>query len=421
MDYRAKNIVVCLDGTGNQIEENISNVLKLYRALDKPIGAEANQIVFYDQGVGTIGQTNTWGVLRQKFTAVWGLATGLGLDDNVLRAYDFIVRHFREERVKGEDGQTRTVRDRICIFGYSRGAHTARVLAAFIHNIGILKPEQLHLSGAALTAYKRANANTGDGEIAEFRRITQTNSHAVHFLGLWDTVSSMIIPKPGRLLMPSVENLKNTSDNPGVRVCRHAMSIDEARYMFRVDAWKEGQEFKPNPYLPEKVADQDCEQVWFAGHHGDIGGGDVRQTSGMSQFALCWMIREAMKNDLLFNTRMVDYVAMGVPYTSTTEYLYPEPDHTAPLHGARKSAWAVLEYIPKLKRFREKSKSGKKRAAAFGFYLPKWEPRFIPEGARIHAAAIRRRAELESYAPVNFPDTFVEVPHDSRPSSQWLK
>ena len=160
MDYRAKNIVVCLDGTGNQIEENISNVLKLYRALDKPIGAEANQIVFYDQGVGTIGQTNTWGVLRQKFTAVWGLATGLGLDDNVLRAYDFIVRHFREERVKGEDGQTRTVRDRICIFGYSRGAHTARVLAAFIHNIGILKPEQLHLSGAALTAYKRANART---------------------------------------------------------------------------------------------------------------------------------------------------------------------------------------------------------------------------------------------------------------------
>jgi uncharacterized protein (DUF2235 family) len=417
MTYKPRNLVVCLDGTGNQIEENISNVLKLYRALDKSTSNDG-QIAFYDQGVGTIGQLNTWGVLSQKAATVWGLATGHGLDRNVLRAYDFLARNYREGKVTGTDVEETLERDRIFIFGYSRGAHTARVLAAFLYNIGLLRPEQLNLAGAALTAYKRANEKRGVSEIDEFRRITQTPIIAIDFIGAWDTVSSMIVPRPDRFLVPTIEKLRNTRTNPGVHVFRHAMAIDEARYMFRLDHWDEGQTFKPNTHSTGDREEQDCEQVWFAGYHGDVGGGNARASSGASQFSLCWMIREAMLHGLKFNPRMVDYVAGRTPYTATTAYLYPAADSQAKLHSSKRSAWTLLEYLPKLSRFRElEGKS--RRKSVLGLYLPRWEPRTIPEGAKIHASAIERKESVPDYRPKNFPVRYIQVPHDSRPAREW--
>ncbi len=65
------------------------------------------------------------------------------LDDNVLGAYKFLVENWREG-------------DRIFLFGFSRGAWTARVLAGMIHLIGLLKPEQLNMCDSALGTYKRA-------------------------------------------------------------------------------------------------------------------------------------------------------------------------------------------------------------------------------------------------------------------------
>ena len=418
--YEPKNIVVCLDGTGNQIEENISNVLKLYRTLDKGKRARDRQVAFYDQGIGTVGQQYTWGRLWQKTGEVWGLATGAGLDRNVLRAYDFIARNYREEENKGEDGGAVTQRDRIFLFGYSRGAHTARVLAALIYNLGILRPEQLHLAGAALTAYKRANNNRGLEEVEHFNRITQPLRPAVEFIGVWDTVSSMIVPRRDRVLVPAIEKLRNTRENPAVRMFRHAMSIDEARYMFRLDPWVEDQSFKPNPQSKDTGTKQDCLQVWFAGHHGDVGGGNLRADSGLSQYPLCWMIKEAMKAGLLFNTRMVDYVALGIPYTEGTEYNYPKPDPAARIHASRRSGWAVLEWLPKLARYREWKGKGK-RTSILGVYIPRWEPRPVPENAFVHESAIIRRDAAGSYDPKNFPSTHRPVSHDARLSGEWLK
>lgn len=418
MTYRVKNIVVCLDGTGNQIEENISNVLKLYRSLDKGDTREPRQVVFYDQGVGTIGQKGTWGVLSQKAASIWSLATGHGLDDNVLRAYTFIAQNFCQGQVRDADGLVSDQFDRIYIFGYSRGAHTARVLAAFIYHIGILKPEQLNLAGAALTAYKRDGSKTGETEVSAFRRITQAPSVPIEFLGVWDTVSSMIVPREDRFLIPTIEKLPNTRSNPGVRVFRHAMAIDEARYMFRLDPWDEGQEFKYNVHASGERKDQDCQQVWFAGYHGDVGGGNPRKTSGASQYPLCWMIKEAMIHGLRFNPRTVDYVAQGILYTATTEYAYPKPDPLAKLHSSIRSAWTLLEVFPKLARFRETG-GKKKRLALLGVYLPWWEKRAIPEGANIHQSVIDRKSNSD-YSPANFPDKFQTVAHDGRPAADWL-
>ena len=111
-----KNIVICCDGTGNEISENISNVLKLYRVLRKSGKTEPQQVVFYDPGVGTLARPDPWRKLLQNAVTVLGLATGYGLDNNVLTAYDFLINHYQE----GDD---------IFLFGFSRGAYAIRVLA----------------------------------------------------------------------------------------------------------------------------------------------------------------------------------------------------------------------------------------------------------------------------------------------------
>jgi uncharacterized protein (DUF2235 family) len=99
-----KNIVVCCDGTGNQIERNLSNVLKLFRILRK----NEEQHVYYDAGIGTIGGRDAWTRRRQNVKSVFELATGYGLDAEIAGAYAFICRHY----VKG---------DAIFLFGFSRG------------------------------------------------------------------------------------------------------------------------------------------------------------------------------------------------------------------------------------------------------------------------------------------------------------
>ena len=141
-----RNIVICCDGTGNEISENISNVLKLYRCLRKTDKTEPRQFVFYDPGVGTLARPNPWRKLQQDFMAIMGLATGYGLDDKVLASYLFLVHNYHEG-------------DQIFLFGFSRGAYTVRVLAGLIHKVGLISPEQANLAGSGLTSYKQFSSN----------------------------------------------------------------------------------------------------------------------------------------------------------------------------------------------------------------------------------------------------------------------
>src|SRR5262245_11439004 len=130
-----KRIIICCDGTGNEIEGNLSNVLKLYRIVRR----DGEQRVYYDPGIGTLGQMNPWSRFQQNAKAVFGLATGYGLDDNILDSYRFLAQNFEA----GDD---------IYLFGFSRGAYTVRVLAGFLHLIGLLHSDQLNIAGYALTA-----------------------------------------------------------------------------------------------------------------------------------------------------------------------------------------------------------------------------------------------------------------------------
>src|SRR6202171_2762367 len=145
-----RNIIICCDGTGNEISENISNVLKLYRCLRKTGKTEPRQLVFYDPGVGTLARPDPWHKLRQDFNAILGLATGYGLDDKVLQSYQFLVHNYREG-------------DHIYLFGFSRGAYTVRVLAGLIHKVGLISPEQANLAGSGLTSYKQFSSDNQPG------------------------------------------------------------------------------------------------------------------------------------------------------------------------------------------------------------------------------------------------------------------
>ena len=404
-----KNIVICCDGTGNQIESHLSNVLKLFRVLQK----NESQLVYYNPGVGTVGDFDTWQLLKLRVREFLGLATGYGLDANVLEAYRFLCTHY-------EQG------DAIWLFGFSRGAYTVRVLAAFVYVIGLLKPSQLNLADYAFTAYKKSSHDShkgrriseddalrraaSDTEIAaglpaawEFRRVAGGRPVTIKFIGVWDTVASVIVPRRDRFLL-DLQTLRFTRTNPSVEMFRQAIAIDERRRMFRLNRWTDPQTFKSNPFNQKDWKAQDIKQVWFAGVHSDIGGGYPETESGLSKFSLLWMINQAKAAGLKTSTAMVNYLVLGKP-REDSKRVYTPPNPAAPMHKSLKGVWWALEIIPKLTKWRE----WPKRRSLFGLYLPLAEPRPIPNSALIHGSVFDRIATVPDYHPVNLPAKRVRV------------
>src|ERR1044071_2653841 len=377
----AKKIVLCCDGTGNEIEANLSNVLKLYRMVRKT----EEQVVYYDPGIGTISSSDPWSRLKSNALGVLGLLTGYGLDENLLDAYQFLIDTY----VEGV---------RIYLFGFSRGAYTIRVLAGFLRLIGLLAPAQKNLSAYALTAYKQA-AEKNDFEIAwRFERIAATRRVPIKFVGVWDTVSSVIVPRPDRLYLPSLQLLPYTRTNSYVEVFRQAIAIDEPRPMFRINRWIEPQEYKPNPFDPSSAKPQDIKQVWFAGVHADIGGGYAETESGPAKYPLAWIIDEAVQKRLEINRAMFNHLVLGQPRQGETRS-YTAPSVRAKLHNSMNWAWRLLEIIPKRIEWRD----WPHRSSFLGWYLPLCEPRRIDEGALIHHSVFDRMEANPRYRPVNLP------------------
>jgi uncharacterized protein (DUF2235 family) len=417
-----RNIVICRDGTGNEISENISNVLKLYRCLRKTEKTQPRQLVFYDPGVGTLARQNAWKKAVQDASAIFGLATGYGLDDNVLDCYEFIVDNY-------EHG------DAIYLFGFSRGAYTVRVLAGLIHKVGLIAKQQVHLAGPGLTAYKQFSSDTPrpdggldlsqftdggavapgpgskDDQAAQYARILSVKWPTIKFVGVWDTVASIIVPRPDRLYWPSLQVLAFVKHNPSIEIFRQAISIDERRRLFRLQRWDEGGKFWPSRFAPkDKWKDQDSLQVWFAGVHADIGGGYPEVQSGLSKYPLLWMIEEAVTCGLKVDRRTVNQLGWG-RQRKNSPFSYVKPDVMAAPHDSMTAGWRVLEYVPK----KDKYKEWPERKSALGFYIPAAEPRVIPEDAFIHQSALGKIAQDANYRPGNIPAKYQTIPIQTAP------
>jgi uncharacterized protein (DUF2235 family) len=140
-----KNIVVFSDGTGQdgavRLDARLSNIYKLYRACR--IGPDtridpAEQIAFYDPGLGTDADSHAWGKLMRTLYKMWASIAGRGIGTNIADCYEFIINHWRPG-------------DRIFIFGFSRGAYTARCVAQVLSLCGI----PMHGSGDPKAPFKR--------------------------------------------------------------------------------------------------------------------------------------------------------------------------------------------------------------------------------------------------------------------------
>ncbi|MXQ76095.1 DUF2235 domain-containing protein [Rhodococcus rhodochrous] len=262
----SKNIVLCFDGTGNEIRaKGNTNVVRLFRALENTTG---EQVTYYDPGVGTFSSAGASTRVGQRISRTLGLAFGVGIKTNLAEAYTFLMKQW-------EPG------DRIYLFGFSRGAHTARAFAAMLHLVGLPRASSENLVQYAIAAYARRRSwDSDDFACAEqfattvCRASNGTFSVPVHYLGIWDSVSA-----PG--IFEKDYHFEKTAELPNVESGRHAISIDEYRRPYRVD----------------KVANDRIEEVWFSGVHSDVGGGfeDCR----LADISLRWVLEGALDHGVL--------------------------------------------------------------------------------------------------------------------------
>lgn len=306
----ARNLVICCDGTANEFAADRTNVLKLAFAAEKH---DRRQLLYYHPGVGTMAPPGLFTAIGKWIARLAGMAFGYGLKADIRDIYTFIINHF-------EPG------DSLYIFGFSRGAYTARAVAALIHGYGLLGPGNDALVPYAIDLLWRANkARTGEERNAYFKLAGQFKATLSvadcrpHFLGLWDTVSSV-----GWIANPL--SLPYTHALPNVGTIRHAVAIDERRAFFRTN-------------LVAQDPKRDIVEVWFPGAHCDVGGGYAEAQSGLSKLALEWMIAEAQKAGLLFDQSRVDLVL------GRSGHGYAPPDPKGPLHDSLTWPWWPAEFI----------------------------------------------------------------------------
>jgi uncharacterized protein (DUF2235 family) len=284
-----KRIITCSDGTWDKPGDTKngkpldSNVCLLYQALLRQDQKGIRQLKVYDTGVGT-GYS-----LHDKLL---GGTTGLGINKKIKDIYTFIVFNY-------------TPGDEIFLFGFSRGAYTARSLAGLIRNCRILNPLYLHLVDKAYEPYRDRNDYTKpDSDLmTAFRRNYCTEDITpIKFIGVWDTVGSLGIPLPWYKLYNSQRykfhdvTLSSTVEN----ACQ-ALAVDERRKLFEPTLWELSKKI-----IDGSVTGQTMEQRWFPGVHCNVGGG--YEDRGLSDGALFWIIEKAQVIGLAFDPQLLNDV-----------------------------------------------------------------------------------------------------------------
>ena len=247
-------------------------------------------------------------------------------------------------------------------------------------------------AGYAYRAYKRIGESEKQGAFAEVRlyeRILDPDRPPIRMLGLFDTVASVI--ESGRF-GPRLKSHAFTCSNRSVESVAHAVAIDEKRTMFRPQLWPAGQEYWGNPFNDAQARPQEVDEVWFAGAHGDVGGGYPEKESGLCKIPLVWMIERAMACGLKFQTRSVNSLVLG---RNSDKYGLPDP--LAAPHRTMTFWWSLVEFLP-----RRKPKDSS-RPSWFGVSVPLFERRAIPEGAKIHPSLVERKEKLQKWSE-NIPN-----------------
>jgi hypothetical protein len=271
-----KRIVICYDGTWNTVTNpnEVTNVVRVGQAVRKADENGLTQMVYYNAGVGSGGPLDRF----------LGGVFGVGLRSNVKRGLAFLSLNW-------EPG------DEIYIFGFSRGAYSARALAGVIGAIdGIPKQEHFDRLEDVWNYYRQDPKQRKDPKNRAEHKIDDyvQGPHArggeakpiIKCLGVWDTVGSYGVPAGlglGALARAFTSWTRGFHDNTigrHIEIGLHAMAIDERRRAFPPTAWV----IRKGKSLEDRVV----EQVWFAGAHSNVGGGYGQ--SGLADLALIWMM-----------------------------------------------------------------------------------------------------------------------------------
>ena len=306
-DFR--RLIACFDGTWNTLESQ-TNVSRLFRALATAETGCPTQLAFYDEGVGT-----------ERGQQIRGGGTGEGLDDNVLEGYCWLINNYKFGGVRPDSldhvaGVTSVDLeeqfawgDEIFLFGFSRGAFTARSLAGLINRVGLLDRSKLGLpAGEPVTTdmprvrdawrlYKTlADPNAGPARYQEpFASFRRDHSHDVKIacVGVWDSVGALGLPAFGGNVPWAKRGKFKFHDTKLGRVIEHAyhaLAIDEHRPDFSPTLWTAA---------PGDVAYwRDLEQRWFPGAHANVGGG--YDDDLLCEAPLYWMARKASALGVVF-------------------------------------------------------------------------------------------------------------------------
>ena len=255
-------LLVCCDGTWND-PDDATHVHRICQAGRSAFGADDN--VFYDKGVGL-----------EAGRRLSGAVVGRGLSHNVREAYQWLVRRYANG-------------DEVYVFGFSRGAYTARSLTGFINYAGLLQPPDEALIQDAYEAYRFREHERVKTRFHDSAAHARARAVRIRFLGVFDTVGALGLPLDwvkqitGDLPHANVQ-FHDTSLCGNVDVACHALGIDERRGPYEPTWWEAPE---PGARQPEKVL-----QVWFPGVHSDVGGG-YEDDKSLAEVALGWMLEQA--------------------------------------------------------------------------------------------------------------------------------
>jgi uncharacterized protein (DUF2235 family) len=342
-----KNIAICFDGTWNTSDAPYPTNVVLTARLLTPTDERGNpQVIFYDAGVGSE---------RVAFAAsinnLLGGAFGAGLLNNIEHAYRALIFNYAPG-------------DKIFIFGFSRGAFSARSLGGLIRKCGILRKEHVHRVGEAIALYRNTKGEQGHPDNEEFMRFrneysvpawNSTKEHGwrkrlfgsradhemplqIEYMGIWDTVGAMGVP--ANVAFADLFNRRyrfhDSALSSMVRNGRHAVAIDERRRIFKATLWENVKQLNADaameassglrlqpPYL----------QQWFPGDHGSVGGGG--DVVGLSDEALVWVLDGAVR------------LGLGVDLDKLGERRH-NADYRAPLHNIKQPAFGIVAFLMSL-------------------------------------------------------------------------
>lgn len=305
-----KRIVICMDGTWQNIavSDKLTNVGRI--ALDtRPMGGDGvQQLVHYSPGIGA----ETF--LGKAQDRIFKGATGEGAEEQIVAAYLFLSLNY-------------THGDAIYLFGFSRGAFCCRSLAGLIRSCGIIKREHASRVREAFEIY-RMNPRK-DPEVEKKRKAfreayavgpvydverggDQPEACSIAYMGVFDTVVMRGVINPNQKFTVDKKYAFHDLMLGGhVRAARQALALDERRSTLRPTFWSNlpalniANGFDPNdPEAP-------YQQKWFAGAHGDVGGGESDELSEVSRK---WVKRGAVKAGLHFDGEALEITPVNGRY-----------------------------------------------------------------------------------------------------------